>query len=84
MQKCPFGFLVEKKNNLKSLVELSEFSDCGKYAQNHLPMYSELIGATPAESAYLISKDILKALKIDYPSSLGEIKYAEKRVISAA
>ena len=60
--------------------ELSEISECGEYAQHHLPLYSELIGTTPAESVCLVSKDILTVLKIDYPSSLGEIKLAEKRV----
>ena len=60
--------------------ELSKISECGEYAQHHLPLYSELIGKTPAESVCLISKDILRVLKIDYPSSLGEIKHAKRRV----
>ena len=60
--------------------ELSEPSQCSQYAQTHLPLYPEFIAKTPAEAACLVSKDILKILKIDYPSSLGEIKLAEKRV----
>ena len=60
--------------------ELSEPSQCSQYAQTHLPLYPEFIARTPAEAACLVSKDILKILKIDYPSSLGEIKHAEKRV----
>ena len=60
--------------------ELSEPSQCSEYAQFHLPLYPAFIAKTPAKASCLVSKDILKILKIDYPSSLGEIKITEKRV----
>ena len=60
--------------------EYKGLSECSKYAQFHYPLYPEFFAATPAESACLVSKDILKVLRIDYPSSLGEVKLAEERV----
>ena len=60
--------------------EYKGFGECSEYAQFHYPLYPEFFAATPAESACLVSKDILKVLRIDYPSSLGEIKIAEERV----
>ena len=77
--------LSEKYGLLKCFLkisegELSELSECSKYAQFHYPLYPEFFAATPAESACLVSKDILKVLRIDCPSSLGEVKLAEERV----
>ena len=60
--------------------ELGGFSECSEYAQFHYPLYPEFFAATPEESACLVSKDILKVLRIDYPSNLDEINIAEKRV----
>ena len=60
--------------------EYKGFDECSKYTQQNIPLYPELIAATPAESACLVSKDILKVLKIDYPSNLDEINIAQKRV----
>ena len=60
--------------------ELSNSSECGKYAQAHLPLYPEFNAKTPKESLCLVSKDILKILKVDYPSSVLMIREAEERV----
>ena len=56
------------------------FSECSEYAQFHLPLYLELIAESPEQSACLISKDILKVLRIDYPLNQDEINMAEVRV----
>ena len=63
-----------------SLGEFRGFGECSEHAQFHLPLYSELIAESPEESACLLSNDILEVLRIDYPSSIGEIKTAEDRV----
>ena len=60
-----------------SLGEFRGFSECSEYAQFHLPTYLEFTAESPEESACLVSKDILEVLRIDYPSSIGEIKIAE-------
>ena len=60
--------------------ELGGFSECNEYARHHLSLYKELIAPTPEESVCLVSKDILKVLRVDYPSSLGEIMLVEERV----
>ena len=63
-----------------SMGELSNSSECGKYAQAHLPLYPEFNAKIPEESLCLVSKDILKILKVDYPSSVLLIREAEERV----
>ena len=63
-----------------SLGEFRRFGECSEYAQFHLPMYLEFIAESPEESACLVSKDILEVLRIDYPSSISEIKTAEDLV----
>ena len=63
-----------------SMGELSNSSECGKYAQSHLPLYPEFNAKIPEESLCLVSKDILKILKVDYPSSVLMIREAEERV----
>ena len=63
-----------------SLGEFRGFSECSEFAQFHLPMYLEFIAESPEESACLVSKDILEVLRIDYPSSISEIKTAEDLV----
>ena len=60
-----------------SLGEFRRFGECSEYAQFHLPMYLEFIAESLEESACLVSKDILEVLRINYPSSIGEIKIAE-------
>ena len=60
--------------------EYKGLSECSEYAQFHYPLYPEFFAATPAESACLVSKDILKVLRIDYRSGLVEINIAEERV----
>jgi len=60
--------------------EYEGFSECSEYAQFHYPLYPEFYAATPAESACLVSKDILKVLLIYYPSNLDEVNIAEERV----
>ena len=63
-----------------SSAEFGGFSECSEYAQFHYPMYPEFYAATPAKSACLVSKDILKVLRIDYPLNQDEINIAEERV----
>ena len=60
--------------------ELSDPSECGKYPKLHLPLYPEFNAKKLAESVCLVSKDILTILKVDYPSSIVEIRLAEERV----
>ena len=60
--------------------EYKGFGECSEYAQFHYPLYPEFFAATPAESACLVSKDILKVLRVHYRSGLGEINIAEERV----
>ena len=77
--------LSERYGLLRCFQKISQgehkgFGECSEYAQFHYPLYPEFFAATPAESACLVSKDILKVLRIDYPSSPGEIKLAEERV----
>ena len=60
--------------------EYKGFGECSEYAQFHYPLYPEFYAATPAESACLVSKDILKVLSIYYPSNLDEVNIAEERV----
>ena len=60
--------------------EYKGFGECSEYAQFHYPLYPEFYASTPAKSACLVSKDILKVFRIDYPSSLDEINIAEERV----
>ena len=60
--------------------EYKGFGECSEYAQFHYPLYPGFYAATPAESACLVSKDILKVLSIYYPSNLDEVNIAEERV----
>ena len=60
--------------------EYKGFGECSEYAQFHYPLYPEFFAATPAKSACLVSKDILKVLSIYYPSNLDEVNIAEERV----
>ena len=77
--------LSERYDLLRCFQKISEgqykgFSACSEYAQFHYPLYPEFYASTPAKSACLVSKDILKVFRIDYPSSLDEINIAEDRV----